>query len=135
MSWDVNQEKLLCHFLLDDAFAPLVSSEAGPAFFRGFIVQDRTTGSISMKFRFKYKDDTRNWFALDPKEQGPDTVRQLQYGIRKTLEEASFRMGIVLPECAIKFFLPADDGGDGSRTLAWLVEQDLIEVSIEKRDE
>ena len=54
MSWDTHKEKLLCHMVLDDGFAKGLSPIAGSAFWRAFIVQDRKTGVISCKMRWKY---------------------------------------------------------------------------------
>ena len=131
-SWDVDNEKLLCHILLDDSYAPMLSTRAGPAFFRAFIVENRATGQLSMKFRFKYQDGKRNWFRITPTDGGKTGIEELRKGVRSGLKTSAIFMGIPLPEDAVKFFDPPDDGGDGMKTVAWLVERDLIEVSVEE---
>lgn len=133
MSWNCADEKLLCHIVLNDRFAKDLSSRAGPAFFRGFIVQDRATGIVSMKFRFRYEDDDRQWYEVKPKEQGPGTMDELRTAMLQIMVEAAALMHKRLPAGSVEFFYPPDDGGQAERTIAWLKEQDLIEVLREER--
>lgn len=128
MCWHVNTEKLLSHVVLNDLYATTLSSNAGPAFFRAFIVEERATGRIKMKYRFKYKDGNRNWFALTHQKIGEDAIKDFEAGLKEMLIQAcATLLGVPLPESAVKFFRPPDDEGDGQRTIVWLIEQDLIE--------
>ncbi len=129
MSWNANEEKLLSLIVLDDGFARQLSDRAGPAFFRAFIVENRATGAISMKHRFKDIDGDRQWYSVTPKEQGPGTVDELRQGMRTVLEEAAHMIQVPLPPGAIQCFDPPDDRGDWERTIEWLIERDLVEVT------
>ncbi len=130
MSWNCDEEKLLCHIVLVDSMAKKLSERAGPAFFRGFIVEDRATGIISMKYRYRYEDGERNWFSVTPKQQqGPGTAKELEKSMLAGLREAARRLCIPLPPGSVVFFYPPDDGGEFERTLEWLQERDLIEIA------
>jgi hypothetical protein len=128
VSWDLNNEKLLSHILIDDRYARLLSERAGEAFFRCFIVEDRATGAVSMKYRFKYSDGNRNWFVVKSRERGAAAVDRLKLGMRKVISTAAQARGTPLPPDAIVYFDPPDDEGDGTKTIQWLVDRDLIEV-------
>lgn len=134
MSWNCNEEKLLCHILLDDSFAKRLSRRAGPAFFRAFIVQNRASGLVTMKFRFHYEDDSRSWFSVTPKAQGPGVVEELGKSMRSVMNTAAASMHQSLPRSAVQFFYPPDDEGKVERTIAWLKERDLIEAVIVGND-
>jgi hypothetical protein len=128
MSWVVDQEKLLAHIVLDDRYARILSPGAGDAFFRAFIVEDRTTHKITLKFRFTYRDGKRSWSQLTPTDQGQDVVAKLRDGVVYMLESGAAIKGTPLPKGAVKVFNPPDDHGDGSNTVKWLADQDLIEI-------
>jgi hypothetical protein len=132
MSWDVQNEKLLSYVVLNDRYSRMLSSRAGDAFFRAFIVQNRATGQILMKLRFKYRDGERSWFEVTPTGRGEAAVEELRKGVRQVLETSAAIQGTPLPAGAIEFFDPPDDGGIPERTLDWLLAHDLIEVSVEE---
>jgi hypothetical protein len=69
MPFDLNKEKMLCLMELDDALAPRLSSTAGSAFWRAFILEDRTTHQVYAQFRFRYEDGVSSWFELQPKNK------------------------------------------------------------------
>jgi hypothetical protein len=129
--WNIDTEKLLCHMVLLDEYAKQLSDDAGEAFWRAFIVQNRETGEIIAKFRWNYKSRGRCWYQMKP---GPDVKDQLQH-LRRALEnttcEALEHFGVdpVAAAQAIQSFYPPDDEGHGIRTVNWLLEQDLIHGS------
>ncbi len=125
MSWDVDNEKLLCHLVVDDRLAPLLSHLAGEAYFRAFIVEHRQTRKISMKFRFHYSNGERSWFEVTPEEQS-GAVEHLRAGMEQVLRDAAKLMNRELPSDAVVAFYPPDDGGDGKLTVRWLQKQGLI---------
>jgi hypothetical protein len=130
MRWDANKEKLRCLLILHDSFAPLLSVRAGAAFFRAFIVEDRQTGDVSMKARWKYRDpEERNWIQAKTKNRGDVAVSEFVSGLRSVIQEASERMGQPLPPEALKAFYPPDDAGDPASTIIWLEMQDIVEIT------
>jgi hypothetical protein len=129
--WNSNEERLLCMMLLDDGIAPRLSVRAGPAFWRCFIVQNRKTGIIYAKYRFRYKDPEEDrWYHIVPATQDANTLQ----GTREKIE-ATYRLAVSIageaPENAIQCFYPPDDGGDHMKTIIWLEQQDLIEIKVE----
>lgn len=136
MSWDIEKEKLLCHMVLDDRLAPLLSVKAGDAFWRAFIVKNRETGHIKAKLRWNYKDKGRSWTEIDLKEQNDEVFKKLHSGLEKCMVESTSRfLSPELAKEAIKSYYPPDDGGDGMKTVLWLQEQDLLgPVRIEDVD-
>jgi hypothetical protein len=135
MSCKLNEEKLLCHIVLDDVYAQKLSCRAGTAFFRAFIVQNRSTGIISMKYRFRYRNpDERNWYVVEPKQQGPNTMAKLRDSIAKVLSISATTQSGGGPPPPLYFFYPPDDDGDPAKTLLWMKQQDLIEITaVEER--
>ena len=129
--WDGETEKLLCHVVLNDVFAKFLSSRAGDAYFRAFIVENRASGIVSMKFRFRYKEpDEASWFRVCEDRRGPEAAESLLDGITRILTMA---LTIALPGCpdeAVRPFYPPDDGGDPARTVIWLEMQDLVTISV-----
>lgn len=126
--WDIDTEKLLCHMVLDDTFAPLVSSQAAPAFWRAFIVQNRTTGQIKAKIRWNYKVRGRSWTHMTPGPTIKDPMNHCRRALENVLCQAMERMGIDMATAAkaIESFYPPDDEGDPMKTIAWLQERDLV---------
>jgi hypothetical protein len=125
--WLCNEEKLLALIVLDDGVAARLSDRAGQAFFRAFIVQNRATGRILMRFRFRYTDHDA-WFKINPKEQG--TARHhLRENITGMLLEGAKTMGNVISPLAVEVFEPPDDEGDFDATIRWLDARDLITIT------
>lgn len=135
MSWLTDEEKLLCHMVLDDSLGPRVSAIAEGAFFRAFIVQNRKTGEITAKMRWSYKEPIgKSWVEIKPTDQTDPpkmAVERLRCGIENVLKIAltAFGVGPKKVENAIHSFYPPDDGGDPQKTILWLEERDLIEVT------
>jgi hypothetical protein len=136
MSWNVGEEKLLCFMVLDDHLAQRISTTAGPAFWRGFILQNRKTGEIFATYRFRYQSGERNWMELRPKDQGQGCLKRLHYAMETSVGLA---ISVMLPgvdvRAALKSFYPPDDEGHPERTVHWLAERDLIEVVGFKKGE
>jgi len=131
--WDSRNEKLLCHMVLNDKFADKLSHKAGKAFWRAFIIEHRATGLVMCKLRWNYIDRGRSWTHIIPQAGTKDPMNHLRRSLETVLSQAAIKLG--LPETdaisAIENFYPPDDGGDGQKTIDWLVEQDLIEVMKE----
>jgi hypothetical protein len=131
--WDGNAEKLRCLMVLDDGIAELLSHRAGQAFFRAFIVEDRASGEMRMKFRWRYKDpDDRSWCQATTDKRGDEAVEFFRSAIEKVLRTAASTLGLSIGVNGIKGFFPPDDGGDCASTLIWLEMRDLIEISVEQ---
>jgi hypothetical protein len=130
------KEKLLCLLVLDDQHALALSQNAGEAFWRAFIVEDRVTYVITANFRFRYKDHDA-WYTITPKEQkGRETLKQLEANLRAIF---NFGAAILLNKSdVIESFYPPDDEGHPERTLAWLLKKDLVQITgstgLEKED-
>jgi hypothetical protein len=128
--WMTNVEKLRCLIVLDDGAAALLSPRAGVAYFRAFIVEDRVTGAVTLKFRYRYKDpDERSWSRVTMDKRGDGAIEFFRQAIEKVLREGARRIGLPLPKDAIQAFYPPDDGGDVTSTLIWLEMRDLIEIT------
>ena len=128
--WDTSSEKLRCHIVLDDDAAQQLSPRAGPAFFRAFIVEDRVTHQIAMKFRWRYRDpDERQWYFISTDKPDKEGVEDFVRGIEEVLRTAASLVHIELRADQITAYYPPDDGGDTTKTIIWLEMQDLIEIS------
>ena len=124
------KEKLLCLMVLHDDIAQQMFPGVEPAFWRGFIVQNRETGKVFAKMRFKYPDHT-NWAEIVPKEQNDNPVKTMEYLRARMVLTFTVVTGILGGDAAhaIQCFFPPDDGGDGCKTLIWLEMQDLVEIT------
>jgi hypothetical protein len=128
MCWHVGTEKLLSFIVLPDEYAHLLSERAGSAFFRGFIVQDRETNEVTLKYRFKYGDDKRSWYWVTPQSES-DAVEHLESTMQTLITMTARHTGIDLPDNVLVCFHPPDDQGDWNHTVAWLLERDLLEIT------
>ncbi len=130
MSWEPDKEKLLCLVVLDDDLAQRLSVGASDAFFRAFIVKNRETNEITMKFRFSYLTGERSWYEVAAKSEIADPRAYLEGAIRKILMLGlqAFAPEVRVPDEAVSLFRPPDDEGDPFKTIEWLHERDLIEV-------
>lgn len=128
MAWDIDKEKLLCHMVLDDSVAQVLSDDATEAFWRGFIVQNRATGQIMMKARWNYKSKGRSWVEVKPGPDVKDPLLHLRRMWENVLCSAMEKLGVPtnIAARAIECFYPPDDGGDGMKTVNWLKERELI---------
>ncbi len=138
VGWNANTEKLLCLVVVSDARAQELSPLAGEAFFRAFIVEDRASGAVSMKFRFRYSNGEDAWFSVKPQPQQERLAayREFREGMAEIITTASEMIGVPLSPLDIKCFEPPDDEGDCFRTIQWLVDRDLIyppRIEAEKR--
>jgi hypothetical protein len=129
--WDTSKQKLLCFMLIDDSLGEKIyGPEAkGIAYWRAFIVEDRKTGEVMGMYRFKHPDGTRNWVHIKPKnpaEKRDAVVARLRCGLEDTINIAAKVAG--LPN-RVQCFYPPDDGGDAGKTIIWLEQHDLIEIS------
>jgi hypothetical protein len=139
MGFDLNKEKLRCLMELDDALAMRLSPLAGPAYWRGFIVENRETHLVSAMFRFNYVDGKRNWFKIKPKTQANQEAAMLKMrcGMEAVIKTALSVFGVesAVIDDAIRCHYPPDDEGDPFKTIIWLEQQDLIEFEVKRIDE
>ena len=146
MSFDLDKNKMRCFMVLDDSLGPRLSRNAAPAFWRAFILEDRTTHEIYAKMRFSYISGEKTWFQLRPNQNLPQDqldltedqiVESLRCGLEDAIKLANSLMGIdpVTVEHAIKCFYPPDDQGDPVKTIIWLEEQNLIEIEVKLGEE
>jgi hypothetical protein len=126
--WESNKEKLLCFVLLNDAIAQRLVPGAAPAYWRAFIVQNRETGQILARMRFKQPDGSRNWTEIVPTIQNDQTLQDIRCKLEDVFRIATSVFGIY-PDNAIKCFYPPDDNGDPGKTLIWLEQRDLVEIT------
>jgi hypothetical protein len=128
------KEKLLCLVVLDDAYVSALTNKKaeGKAFFRAFITENRSTGAVQMKMRFRYKDGDQ-WYKVAPRDGERSRaviVAELQEGMENVLREATLALwNVPLPKSAIETHWPPNEKDDGSDTLAWLLEKDLVYIA------
>jgi len=136
MPFDLSKEKMLCLMMIDDSIAHKLSSTAGPAFWRGFILEDRETHKVSGQFRFSYEGGEKTWFKVSPPHQtGPkEAAAELRCKLEDVLRLACRMMGGEMPEDGILCFYPPDDEGEPLRTILWLEERDLVEVTVRRNE-
>lgn len=136
MAVNFGEEKLVCLMVLDDSFAHKLSCTAGPAFWRGFILENRTTHRIRALMRFKYENEERSWFETNPSEEREREaeIARLRCGIEDVLKIGLAVWGFETAEIetAIHCFYPPDDQGDPLKTFIWLEQQGLIEFTVER---
>lgn len=134
MTIHIDKEKILCEVILDDNIGSLMHAHAGDTFWRAWVVQDRTTGDISAKFRFKFDDGKRDWWeiALSPQHQTMSTaarVAHLQEGLEKFIRSRVVKahpQHLEAPRDAVTTRYPPDDKGDPNATMRWLEAEDLV---------
>jgi hypothetical protein len=108
------------------------------AYWRGFILENRTTRAVHALFRFKYKNGNRNWFSMQPKQKGDreTTMHALRCSLEDNIKLAMKVFGIP-PEVAaqaIECFYPPDDEGDPGKTVIWLEQRNLIEIHVQPEE-
>jgi hypothetical protein len=132
--FNMNTQKLHCLLVLQDSIAEALSVNAGNAFLRGFITEDRATGEVMAKYRFRYKDHD-SWFhiRLEPEKQRLPVRERVEY--LASGMETVFRMGVEMmaggepaPKDIIVCCYPPEPD-DAEKTFDWLVAQDLVEVT------
>jgi len=134
-----DEERLLCHMVLDDSFAEDLSHEAGPAFLRVFILENRNSKVVTARYRFLYRrngEDLREAYVITPPQTGDQEqmVNHLQRTLKSVFQMAMFIKGIP-PECiedALLSFYPPDDEGDSSKTIAWLLDMERNRIGKEQ---
>jgi hypothetical protein len=129
--WIANKQKLICLMALNDEVAQAMSSKAGEAFFRAFIVEERDSGNISCKFRYRYTDGG-SWYTIELKDEEQKKSRAERVAkFQETMEEMILKAlehfgGVKPPRAVFTSHFPPDDGGDWQKTIDWLVKEDLI---------
>ena len=133
-----NKERLLCHMVLTDDIAPLLSDIAGPAYWRAFILQDRDSKIVYARFRYRYQkpdgSSESSWYKIEPQNQigtSPEsTVRHLRESLEKVLKTGMAIVGLSEQQInsSVVCFYPPADVDDAEQILAWMIEKDLIQV-------
>ena len=130
----MHEEKMLAVMILEDRIGQLLDQDASDTYWRGFIVENRTSGEISLRHRFRYRDGTDSWYAVElnadnQAKSRAERVDHLQSGMERALttmirerhaQKREPPIGIVQTR-----YVP-DDNGDLMATVRWLEEQDLI---------
>lgn len=145
VGFNLPKENLRCLVALSDEIAEVMSAgTAGVAFWRGFIVEDRKTGEIWAKSRFRYKTgDSWMHLHLEPEKRKLPVKEQVQHlassfervlrggmammaGTAKSLDEA-LREDNGVPKGLVTCFYPPNPE-DAQATFEWLIQQDLVGV-------
>ena len=140
VGFDLNTQKLLCFIVLNDAFAEALGFPH-VAFFRAFIVQDRDTGEILMKQRFRHTDG-KSWqrIRLDPERQKQSRAERVAF-LQETIEGVLRAMVSILspdgaaPKDTVRCHYPPNPDGEPQETLDWLIAEDLVTVTRIERTE
>ena len=133
VGFNLSTQMLHCLIVLDDRVAQVLSVNAGNAYYRAFIVEDRKTGEIQARQRFRYKDgDSWSHINLTPDKQRLGTKERVKFlvdGIRFVLVTGTglFAGGLQVPEGVVTCFYPPESS-DAEKTFDWLIAQDLIEI-------
>jgi hypothetical protein len=137
---DTSKEKLLAMIVLPDESALIVFGEpVQGGHLRGFVLEDRKTGEVYAEYRQKYPNGHKHWYEIRPKP-GMAKKEAEEYLISglKTVATLSIQMypRIVDGKSESKleaqaFVVPEDCREDGDKTLQWLLEQDLVEITGE----
>jgi hypothetical protein len=126
VGWDSAQEKLRCMVVLDDPKQEW-SHRAAPAYFRAFIVENRKTGAVTMRFRYRYVDPAEDsWFKVPTEKRGTEAVESFRRGMEFVLTCAGEILTSSRPKVRVVY--PPDDGGDTMSTLNWLLARDMVEI-------
>jgi hypothetical protein len=130
--WNMNTQKLHCMVVLSDVVGQKLSHKAGEAFFRAFVVEDRETGEVWCKQRFRYTHGD-SWFVMkagtDTKKLSRDEqVRYFANAVATTMRHGCSVMagGATVPEGVVECFYPPDPESS-AKTLEWLKAQDLLQ--------
>jgi hypothetical protein len=127
--WNANDEKLLCMIVLRDSLAEKMNlTQPGNTYWRAFIVEQRQDKTIYAKFRYNQGGE-RNWYIITPKDQD-NPAEYLRAKLTQVMRLGLQDFGASKEDIAtaFEFFYPPDDGGDGTNTIRWLIEKDLITV-------
>ncbi len=134
IGWRMDTQKLHCLLMVNDRLSEKLSDRAGEAFFRAFVVEDRTTGEVLMNMRFRYKEGD-SWMRMTLSEDKSllslkEKIEYLADGMEKTQRTALTMMsgGSAPPkEAVLRYYPPDPDSSE--KTLDWLMERDLIFVA------
>ena len=135
--FDPVKEKLLCYMELNDHIAEKLGLPPN-AWWRGFVIEDRATGTVFARYRMKYDGGERHWYEIkseDGKNEASKevTMKALVKGLEMCVgflvEKTGQLIGLnVDRQEAIRSWYPPDDNGDTNATIDWLIQQDLIEI-------
>lgn len=129
---DFNSQKLHCMIVMNDEIGANFT-KPGLTFFRGFVTEDRDTGAITARMRFRHGDgDSWNQFGLTTEYRQRSKVDQVQYFVAAIV--ATMRIGLSVfaggapvPKDAVAAYYPPNPD-DAEGTLEWLIAKDLMEI-------
>lgn len=128
MAVDLSTHKLLAMALLDDDIGVKMSPDASDTYWRGFVLQDRTTGEYSFRFRFEYKSHC-SWIQLKPGKTitFEEFLEKLKVQVVGMLVIIGQRNGAKVTASDFHWYVvPEEDREDSGRTVVWLEMQDLV---------
>lgn len=126
IGWKCNDEKLRMLIALTDRDVERLCNRAGQAFFRAFIVENRETGHLMARFRFRYTTGD-SWYDVEPKKQD-GAIEFLRNALTDMILTTSAILVIPIKENDLHYYSPPDDQGNPDHTVAWLLEHDLVEL-------
>lgn len=127
----VDAEKLHVLIVTDDSESVVLLGAAVSAYFRAFIVQDRATGKVALKYRFKKLDGKRTWYVFV--NENPDVeiaVNQFVDIVREMLVDGAKTFAI--PMQVEVYRVPEDirEHADSRKVMEWLLEKDLVTIKL-----
>lgn len=126
----LDTQKLHCLVALDDSIGKALSPCAGEAFFRAFVTEERKTGEITARYRFRYADHD-SWVELQA-PKGLSAAEQIKFLVGAVdrvlfVVLTLFAGGTPPPSEAIMHFYPPNND-DAEATMNWLIAEDLVQV-------
>jgi hypothetical protein len=120
---DFRQNYLLHLLVVNDRVAEHLGIEDNRAYLRAFVLKDRTTGEVYGLMRF-HQLNGKSWTQIKHQESA--------YLVDALKSTFTLMTKIVAPEIEdpVQVFTPPRPDLSPDDTVVWLIEQDLIEVSI-----
>lgn len=125
---DFNEMKLHVFMIVDDKLGEKIVGPGVDAYWRGFVIEDRKTGKVSAKYRFKYPDGHKSWDSFSCKDNidKKAQIAKLTAGLEDVINIAARAFGL---DFRVKSFFPPDDGGDCWKTVEWLQKTDFVTIT------
>lgn len=129
---DFNTQKLRCMIVMDDVIGEAFT-KPGLTFFRGFVTEERGTGQITARWRFRHSDGS-SWTQIGVNSEFEKKSKDEQVvWLVDAMGLSAFAGGTPVPEGAIKAHYPPNPD-DAEGTLEWCIANDLMEVTKIERE-